>query len=60
MSFNGDSIPQGKLVEMGEIKSKDPSDGTVERYPMALLITFDKVEDLRLAIKQGICRFEWP
>ena len=50
---------QGKLIEMGEIKSVD-LDGTVNTYPMALLITFDSKEEIRKAIKEGVCRFVFP
>ncbi|MDP2621995.1 MAG: hypothetical protein Q8P46_17780 [Hyphomicrobiales bacterium] len=49
----------GKLIEMGEIKSQD-MDGTVHTYPMALLITFDSKEEIRKAIKEGVCRFVFP
>lgn len=53
-----DGIVEGRLIEMGEIKSAD-LDGTVHTYPMALVITFDSVEAIRKAIKDGICRYEF-
>jgi hypothetical protein len=52
------STAQGRLIEMGEIKSAD-LDGTLHTYPMALLITFESVEEIRKAIKDGVCRFEF-
>lgn len=55
---NSYSEAQGRLIEMGEIKSQD-LDGSVHTYPMALLITFANVEEIRKAIKDGICRFEF-
>lgn len=50
---------QGKLIEMGQITSTD-LDGTAHMYPMALLITFDSVDEIRKAIKDGVCDFVWP
>jgi hypothetical protein len=49
---------EGRLIEMGEIKSAD-LDGTIHTYPMALLITFDNVAALKKAINDGLCRFEF-
>ena len=49
----------GKLIEMGDLKSAD-SDGKLHDQPMAILVRFDSVEDIRRAIKEGGCRFVWP
>lgn len=54
-----ETTAQGNLIEMGEIRSAD-LDGAVHTYPMALLITFDSVEEIRKAIKEGVCRYVFP
>lgn len=46
----------GKLAIMGRIEVKESED-TVQTYPMALLVTFDSVEAIRQAIKDGECKF---
>ena len=51
-------IVQGRLVEMGEIKSADLG-GETHTYPMALLITFETREAIKQAINDGVCRFEF-
>lgn len=57
----GYAVPQptalGKLRIMGEIVTKD-ADGD-ETHPMALLVTFSSAEEIRKAIKDGYCRFEF-
>lgn len=54
-----EGIVQGKLAEMGEIPVQETGGTSVHTYPMALVITFDKVEDIRRAIKDGVCRFTY-
>lgn len=46
----------GKLTIMGQIEVKEPDDKTVT-HPMALLINFNSVEDIRQAIADGECKF---
>jgi hypothetical protein len=53
-----DNTVIAKLAVMGEIEVKE-LDGESHTYPMALLITFDDKEQIRQAIKDGICRFEF-
>jgi anti-sigma28 factor (negative regulator of flagellin synthesis) len=50
---------KGKLAEMGEIPVQEIGSAEVHTYPMALVITFDKVEDIRKAIADGACRFAY-
>ena len=46
----------GRLVIMGEIETVESEDVT-QRHPLALLIAFDSVDDIRAAIKDGQCQF---
>lgn len=46
----------GQLAIMGQIDVKEDEE-TVQRYPMALLIKFKTVEEIRQAIADGECKF---
>jgi hypothetical protein len=48
----------GRLAIMGEIVTVESED-TTQKHPLALLITFDSVEDVRKAIGDGTCRFKF-
>jgi hypothetical protein len=53
-----DDCPKGRLIEMGELQTVDLL-GERHMYPMALLITFKSREEIKRAINEGICRFEF-
>ncbi len=50
-------MEKGKLVIMGEIETVE-HDGT-QMHPMALLITFKTKEEIRQAIADGKCEFNF-
>ena len=47
-----------KLAVMGDIITKEP-DGTELHFPMALLLEFQSVADIRQAIADGECKFKF-
>ena len=48
----------GRLIEMGQITTID-SDGTRHEYPMALVIEFASVAEIKQAIEDGRCNFSF-
>ena len=55
--MNNQDMAEGRLVIMGQITTKE-TDAPDYTHPMALLITFDSVDAIRKAIKDGYCRYE--
>lgn len=49
---------KGKLKVMGDIETLEP-DGETFKVNYGLLIEFDSPEDIRQAIKDGTCEFEF-
>lgn len=50
------NIEHGRLIEMGRLTTID-AEGTRTEYQMALVIEFASAEEIRKAIKDGLCTF---
>ena len=48
----------GKLIEMGQLSTVD-DDGTKTQYKFALVIEFNSPDEIRKAISEGQCKFEF-
>lgn len=52
-------MSKGKLIQMGLLELPSGEGGDVDKYPYALVIAFDNPEEIRQAIKDGNCEFEF-
>lgn len=52
-------LVKGKLRIIGNIDVTEPDGSDSHHYPMAMLITFDDAEQIRKAITDGVCEYEF-
>ena len=50
---------KGRLIQMGNLELPSGEGGDVDKYPYALVISFENPEDIRQALKDGKCEFEF-
>jgi hypothetical protein len=50
---------KGKLRIVGNIDVKEPDGSDGGHFPLAILVTFDSVEEVRKALLDGKCTYEF-